>query len=154
MAEVKLGLEIVDVYGKGIPEKVDIIFRHQVLSEVVKASANAAKKIEVTGLRGFPQGLYRIEIDPPSYQYVSQFVNMKASGVTPLRITFPIDPAKIKRVNFPAYSNVAADAKMFLDKSDNVLGFEGKKGKMLYDALDDIRRAGLLTSPPNHERRL
>ncbi|MDX6576092.1 MAG: hypothetical protein QOE96_2045 [Blastocatellia bacterium] len=83
-SEVKLRLSVVDVYGKGINETIDIVLRHQVLSEVVKAQANAKNTIDITGLRGAPQGLYRIEIDPPSYQYVSQFVSLKASGITPL----------------------------------------------------------------------
>src|SRR6266540_2134168 len=104
--DVTLRLAVNDVYGGPIPEKIDIILRHQVLSEVSKASANAAKKIDITGLRGAPQGLYRIEVDPPSYQYVSQFISMKASGTTKLSITFPIDPSKVKKVNFPGYSKL------------------------------------------------
>jgi hypothetical protein len=142
--EVKLRLEVLDVYGKPIPEKVDIVLRHQVLSEVVKASANAANKIDILGLRGAPQGLYRIEVDPPSYQAVSQFVNLKASGITPLTLTFPIDPSKIKKVNFPAFAKLPTDVGQLLENSGQVLSFEGKKGKALYDAVDDIRRAGLL----------
>jgi hypothetical protein len=141
---VKLQLELVNIYGKFLGEKVDIILRHQVLSEVVKASLNATTKVNITGLRGAPQGLYRIEVDPPSYQYVSQFINMKASGITPLAITFPIDPAKVKKVNFPAFSKLAAEVQTLLENSDKVFSFEGRKGKDLYDALDDIRRAGLL----------
>jgi len=143
-SEVKLRLSAVDVYGKGINETIDIIFRHQVLSEVVKAQANAAKTIDITGLRGAPQGLYRIEIDPPSYQYVSQFVSLKASGITPLSITFPIDPNKVKKVNFPGYAKLSGDLQSLMEQSNHVLSFEGKKGKSLYDAFDDIRRAGLL----------
>jgi len=95
-------------------------------------------------LHGFPQGLYRIEIDPPSYQYVSQFVNMKASGITTLSLTFPIDPGKVKKVKFPAFGSTVANLQRVIGISDKVLGFEGKKGKALYDDLDDIRRAGLL----------
>jgi len=140
----RLRLELVDVYGKPLKEKVDIILRHQVLSEVMKVSENVTGKIEVTGLRGAPQGLYRIEIDPPSYQYVSRFINLKASGVTPLKVTFPIDPSKVKKVNFPAYGNLPDDLKRLLEGSDKVFSFEGRKGKDLYDSLDDIRRAGLL----------
>lgn len=141
---VKLRLELMDVYGKPLKEKVDIILRHQILSETVKVSENASSKIEITGLRGAPQGLYRIEVDPPSYQYVSQFINLKASGVTPLKITFPIDPAKIRKVDFPGYTSLPADLTRLLENSDKVLSFEGKKGQDLYDALDDIRKAGLL----------
>jgi hypothetical protein len=144
MAEPILRLELLDVYGKFLGEKVDVILRHQVLSEIVKASVNVASKVDITGLRGFPQGLYRIEVDPPSYQYVSQFINMKASGITPLSITFPIDPGKVKKVNFPIFAKLAADLQTLLQNSDKVFSFEGKTGKQLYDALDDIRRAGLL----------
>lgn len=142
--DVRLRLETLDVYDKPIREKIDVILRHQVLSEVVKVSVNGANKNDITGLRGFPQGRYRIEVDPPSYQYVSQFINLKASGITPLTITFAIDPGKIKKVNFPTHAKLPGDLATVLDQSDNVLSFAGKKGKELYDAFDDIRRAGLL----------
>ena len=142
--EVKLQLQLTDVYGEGLREKVDIILRHQVLSEVKKATAKASTPIEITGLRGFPQGRYRMEIDPPAYQYVSQFVNMKASGVTKVSISFPIDPNKVKKVNFPTYTKTGSDLKRLLEASSQLLSFGGKSGGELYDALDDIRRAGLL----------
>jgi len=142
--EVRLRLEVLDVYGKPIPEKIDVMLRHQVLSEVLKVSAIGAKPIVITGLRGAPQGRYRIEVDPPSYQYVSQFLNMKASGITSLSIQFPIDPGKVKKVNFPSFSKLSENLKKLLEKSDKVFSFEGKKGNVLYDSLDDIRRAGLL----------
>lgn len=141
---VMLSLELRDVYGDLLKEKVDIILRHQVLSQVVKVSNNASTKIQIKGLSGTPQGLYRIEIDPPSYQYVSQFINIKASGTTTLELPFPIDPAKVKKVKFPAFENTVADLQRVLENSEKVLGFEGNKGKALYDGLDDIRRAGLL----------
>lgn len=140
----RLQLDLRDVYGKFLGEKVDIILRHQVLSEVKKASPNVTAKVEVTGLQGAPQGRYLMQIDPPSYQFVSEFINMKASGITSRSITFPIDPDKVVKVNFPAFTKVTEDLQIVLDKSDKVLSFEGKKGKDLYDSLDDIRRAGLL----------
>jgi hypothetical protein len=141
---VILSLELRDVYGDLLKEKVDIILRHQVLSQVVKVSNNASTKIQIKGLNGAPQGLYRIDIDPPSYQYVSQFINLKASGTTPLSLTFPIDPSKVKKVNFPGFGTTVDDLQRLLENSEKVLSFEGKKGKPLYDGLDDIRRAGLL----------
>lgn len=140
----RLQLELRDVYGKFLGEKVDIILRHQVLSEVKKASPNVTGKVEITGLQGAPQGRYQMEIDPPSYQYISEFVNMKASGITSRSITFPIDPGKVVKVNFQAFAKLTEDLRILLDKSDKVLSFEGKKGKDLYEALDDIRKAGML----------
>jgi hypothetical protein len=142
--EVRLRLDLRDVYGEVLREKVDIVLRHQVLSEVKKASANASSIIEIAGLRGAPQGLYRMDIDPPSYQYVSQFVNLKASGITSVNVTFPIDPGKVKNVKFPTFSSLSSDLRKLLESSEKVLTFDGKKGKALYDGLDDIRRAGLL----------
>ena len=141
---VTLRLELSDVYGDLLKQKVDIILRHQVLSQVVKVSNNASTKLEIKGLHGIPQGLYRIEIDPPAYQYVSQFINMKASGTTTLSLTFPIDPSKVKKVNFPSFGSTVDALQKLLENSERVLGFEGKKGKALYDEMDDIRRAGLL----------
>jgi len=144
MAEVKLQLELRNVSGKFLGEKVDIILRHQVLNEVKKASVNVTGKVEILGLRGFPEGRYRIDIDPPSYQYISQFLNMKASGTTSASFVFPIDPEKVKSVNFPAFTKLVDDLKTVLNNSDQVDSFPGKKGQELYDSLDDIRRAGLL----------
>lgn len=141
---VILRLELSDVYGDLLKQKVDIILRHQVLSQVVRVSNNASTKLEIKGLNGAPQGSYRIEIDPPAYQYISQFINLKASGTTTLSLTFPIDPSKVKKVNFPAFGNTVDALQKVLESSEKVLGFEGKKGKALYDELDDIRRAGLL----------
>jgi len=140
----RLQLELRDVYGKFLGEKVDIILRHKVLSEVKKASPTVTAKVEIAGLEGAPQGRYQMEIDPPSYQYVSEFVNMKASGITSRSITFPIDPGKVVKVNFQAFAKLTEDLRILLDKSDKVLSFEGKKSKDLYDALDDIRKAGML----------
>ena len=143
-ADVKLQLELKNVYGKFLGEKVDVIFRHQVLSEVKKASVNATGPRAITGLQGAPQGRYRMEVDPPSYQYLSQFINMRASGTTSLSLTLPIDPGKVKRVEFQPYARLAGDLKLLLENSDKVLSFDGKKGQELYDSLDDIRKAGLL----------
>lgn len=143
-SEVKLRLDLVDVHGNPLREDVDIVLRHRVLSEVRKVRANAANRIEIAGLHGAPQGLYRLDIDPPSYQYVSLFINMKASGITSLKLIFPIDPDKITKVNFPAYDELHADLRRVLENSSNVLSFVGRSGRELYESMDDIKRAGLL----------
>jgi len=141
--EAKLRLDLVDVYGKRLGEAVDIDFRHQTLSEhkVVRA-VDASKRIIISDLRGAPQGLYRMEIDPPAYLSVGQFVSLKASGFTDETVTFPIDPKKVVAVNFPKHQDL--DFQPLLESSDKLLGFEGKKGEDLYNGLDDIRKAGLL----------
>jgi hypothetical protein len=138
----KLRLNLVDVYGKPLGELVDIDLRHQVLSEhKVARRINASKRIVISGLRGNPQGLYRMEIDPPGYLPVSQFVNMEASGFTERTITFPVDPKKVSDVKFPNFKDL--DFREVLKNSSTVLGFEGLHGEELYKSFDKIRKAGL-----------
>jgi hypothetical protein len=139
-----LRLRLVDVYGKYLGEKVDIIFQHQVLNRRSKASEVVSKDLDIVGLDGAPQGRYRMDIDPPSYQYSSIFVNMKAGGVTNVNLQFVIDPSKVTKVNFPTYSSLSDELKTLIEKSDKVLSFTGQVGKALYDSIDDLRRAGLL----------
>jgi hypothetical protein len=145
-SQVTLRLEVVDVYGKPIAEKIDIILRHRVLSDFKRVSGNGAKKIDVGNLFGDPQGAYQLDVDAPSYQFVRHFINMKSSGITPLTITLPIDPDKVKSVKFPAFSSLDPAARALLNQSGNVISFEGMTGKALYDALDSdpIRKAGML----------
>ena len=139
----KLRLSLLDVNGKALGEVVDIDLRHQVLSERVMARGlDASKRIVINGLRGNPQGLYRLEIDPPAYLPVSQFVNVEASGFTDRTVIFPIDPKKVVGVKFPNHKDL--DFRDLLKNSNNVLGFEGIRGENLYRSLDDIRRAALL----------
>ncbi len=141
-----LRLDLVDVYGVPLNERVEIILRHQELSETVKVNRLVKGPFQIAGLRGAPQGRYRIDIDSPSYQYISRFLNIGASETTRLDVTFPIDPRKIVAVNFPNYAQLSAELKTLLENSSSVKGFEGHNGKNLYDAIskDDIRRAGLL----------
>jgi len=95
-------------------------------------------------LFGAPQGLYKAEIDPAAYLSVSRFIKLKASAVTEIEIVFPIDKKKVKSVVFQPFVRLPADLKRVLENSDKVSSFEGKKGEKLYDALDDIRKAGML----------
>ena len=140
----KLKPTLTDVYGKRLKERVDIILRSLDLSDVTRNSIDASKVVTITGLHAAPQGRYRIEIDPPSYQSVSFSFNMKPSGITSFDLTFTIDPDKVTKVNFPTFTKLPADLRQLLQKSANVLAFVGKSGQELYEAFDDIRRAGML----------
>jgi hypothetical protein len=135
----------VDVFDANIGGRVGVRLRHQVLSDSqVFNNLDASKRIKITNLFGAPQGLYRIEVDPQAYLPTSQFVNLKASDITDLKITFAVDPNKVTSVNFPEFATLPADTQTLLVNSDNILSFEGKSGEVLYDALDDIRRANVL----------
>jgi hypothetical protein len=142
--EGQLRLSLFDVYRTPLGENVDINLRNQSLTDNRVATARASKRILIKDLYGAPQGLHRIEVDPPSYLPVSQFVNLKASGITDLEVTFPIDPQKVKSVTFPGYQDLPDDLRKLLENSNKVFSFEGQSGEALYNALDNIRKAGLL----------
>lgn len=140
----RLRLEMVDVYGRRLAENVDVFLRHMELSDVVAArDVDAHKVVTVTGLFGAPRGLYRLTIDPPSYLPVGAVVNLPASDAAERVFVFAVDPEKVIRVEFPAWTKIKF-AQSLLETSKSVVGFEGKAGEALYDGLDDIRRAGLL----------
>lgn len=141
----QLRLDLVDVHGERLAERVDIFLRHQTRAELRAArQVDASKRILIKDLYAAPQGLYSLHIDPPSYLPVGWFVNVAASGITDRRIVLPVDPAKVIRVTFPAYDELPDAAQALLENSSGVLDFAGRQGSALYDGLDDIRRAGLL----------
>ena len=143
----ELKLEMVDVYGKRLQEKVDISLRHTKLSQsLFFKSQDASKLIQINGLFTSIDGPYQISIDPPSYHHVTQFLNVKTSGVTEKQIVFPVDASKVVGVNFPKFSGLTKEMRAVLNDSSKVLGFENKTGSELYDAIsvDDIKLAGLL----------
>ncbi len=142
----KLRLLLTDVYGKFIGQNVDVTLKHQGLSDLKNASAKASGPIEINGLEGAPQGLYKMEIYSLSYQPVVHFVNMRASGITEEKVTMAVNPDRVLSVNFPKYNALPQELKDLLDRSDEVAGYIGSTGKCLYDALmnDPVRCAGLL----------
>jgi hypothetical protein len=140
----KLKLNLTGVNGRTIQEAVSVDL--QPLSHGVerRITVKPGRSTTVTNLFAEPNGVYRVSIDPPSYLPVSQFVSVKGSGVTPLNVVFPIDARKVKQMRRPTYASLPEDAVRVLEASDTVLSFEGKTGDTLYDAIDDVRRAGLL----------
>jgi hypothetical protein len=143
----RLTLSVVDVYGKPVPEKVDVFLKNQTLSDAPAfRDLDVSRPRVLTGLNVFPNGRYRLEVDGLSYHTVSRFVSIPPDGNGEVTITLPVNPKKVLRVTFPDYGSpaVPADAWKLLERSSKVLNFEGKAGKTLYGALDDIRKAGFL----------
>jgi hypothetical protein len=141
-----LRLNLLDVYGRPIDEKVDILIRHTVLSEFFRFAVDASGPIDITNLTGANYGPYKIEIDPPSFQMSQWFVNLKPSGITSADHTCAIDPKKVLGIQAPAYGGLPKDIKDLLSNSDQVSGYENTNGQVLYDALlkSPIPSAGLL----------
>ena len=141
----KLKLDLQDVFGKRIQEEVDISLRNLQLSHAPTfRKVDASKSITIGDLFTAPQGNYQLAVDPPSYNPVNHFVNIKTSGITEKIVALPVDLTKIVSVTFPAFAKGSKELKSLLNTSANVFGFENKTGAELYDALDDVRRAGTL----------
>lgn len=142
----RLRLDLLDVRGNRLQERVDVVLRHQTLAseDRIAKAVDARKSIVIDKLMGTPQGLYWVEVDPPSYLRVSRAVNVAAGKVTPLELRFPVDPAKVRAVKFPDFASLEPDVQQLLERSSTVFAFENRRGADLYAALDDIRRAGFL----------
>ena len=114
--------------------------RHQQLSDRrIVRGIRSASRLLIRDLLGAPQGLYRIEVDPPAYLPVSQFVSLNASGMTDLKLTFSFDTRKIERVEFPSLLNLPEPVQQLLKRSNTVLAFEGTTGDALFGALHEVR---------------
>lgn len=141
----QLRLDIVDVNNKRIGGRTDVQLRHQVLSHsAIFNGLDSSKKILIKELFSAPQGRYTVSIEPGAYLPASQFVNIKSSGVTDLKVKVVINPDKVADVQFPEYAKVLSDLRTVLERSDRVLTFEGKKGEELYGLVDKMRKACLM----------
>ena len=144
MADPVLKLHLLDLFDEPLQEAALVTFRNQSLAEVLNARSTAGKSMSVKGLRGGPNGLYRVEADPAAYLASARFIDIAASGTTEAEMHFAVDPRRVKTVSFPLFSKLQKDVQRVLDATKQLSGFEGKSGAKLYTGLDDLRRAGLL----------
>ena len=142
----KLELELLDVYGKFLNERVDVLLRSRDVSHFVKKTQKASAKFTIPNLHTAPQGAYHIDVAPLSYMPVDDFINIKGSGSTPYQKMYPVNPKKVLKVNFPEYDKLPKDGQTLLSKSDKVLAFEGKTADVLYAALKEekLKLAGMM----------
>jgi hypothetical protein len=140
MPTAALKLQLVDVHGDPLNEEVDVMLRRQATGQTSVVKTQAGKAAKVPGLTC---DVYLVQVDPPSYLAAGAFAMVKPGGGD-LTLTFPVDPSKVKSVVFPTFSKLSSDGRRVLSDTANLLGFVGLSGAALYDALDDIRKAGLL----------
>src|SRR5688572_2912212 len=123
----KLRVDFFDIYGKRLAEEIVVTLYHQGLSERLVTRIPASRKAIISNLTGPPNGLYRMECDPPSYLPFSRFVQA-SRNVRELSLTCIIDQKKMGRPAFPPFSRVLAGARDLLMRSAGVLGFVSKSG--------------------------
>lgn len=138
----QLEFDLLNVYKKPISENVTITLRHQKLGlPFLFKGVNASNHIALKD--AMEAGVYKVEIDPPSFLPVERFLNVQEGQSTVVPVTFPVDPKRVRSVEFQDYDSLAKGARACLDASNGVLGYENKNGRALYEALDNIKRAGL-----------
>ena len=139
-----LSLSLRDVNGDPLNETCTVKLRHQTSGVLTIAKIPASKTVSIPDLLA---GVYSLQVDPPSYRAVGAFVDVKASGLTnPPPFLFPIDPATVTSVKFPAFAKLSGDGRRVLAATLNLSGYEGISGPALYSKLDEdnVRKAGLL----------
>ena len=140
----RLELEFLDVHGARLTEPVDILLRHRMLQEESRVSqVDASRPVAIAGLRTEPQGLYILRINSRSYQPVSRFVTIPASGLRRETVTLPIRAERARPV-FPTYDELDDRLQGILERSPDVRGHQGLTGAKLYAALSEPAKAGLL----------
>ena len=145
MAETgRLELDVLDVYGMPLTEKVTISLRHRTFQEQKRAdNVDVSHTVAIPELRCEPQGLYLLEVSAPSYRPVQRFVTIPASGTRRERVILPIRADRARGV-FPSYDELDDRLQGILTRSKRVKGHEGLSGRELYAALSDEAKAGLL----------
>lgn len=139
-----LKLALVDTYGKRLKEKVDSSLRnaHLASNKSLHRGKDASRTIVIKELFTGAHGVYRLDIDPPSYQSVSRIIDLRSDTVEET-IVFPVDLSKVVSVNFVKFSALAKELKTLLDNSSDNFGLGKNEGQKLYDTLKDVPKAGL-----------
>src|ERR1039457_5990829 len=141
--EAQLTLTVITAGSRPLNEPVDVFLFNQTITHNPRARCETTLRT-IKGLYAFPNGRYRIEVDAPCYHTGSQFASIPPDGHGTLTITLPVDATRVVGIKAPPFQELSPDAQRLLIDSNNVLNFEGKNGTDLYDALDDVRRAGFL----------
>ena len=138
-----VSLKLVDVYNKPLQQPTVVMCRNQMTGKVLSFRVGAGKTVRVKGLAGAPTGIHLIQIDPAAYLPCGVYVSVPASGPLEVILPFAIDPARVQSVAFPSFAKLPAAAKTLLH-NQTLKGMGGKTGVVVFDELDDLRKAGFL----------
>lgn len=140
----KFVFTFVDLYGEKPKETVSVSVKHTVLTNFANAPKHdASKRLTLDNLDSSNGGRYQVQVFPVRYRPEGLFLRIKGGEMLKHIFTLVPDPDKVVRVEFPPYADLGTDLKHVLESSD-VEGNASQQGEALYQALDDIRKAGLL----------
>src|SRR5262249_23646016 len=130
-----LVLDLLDVYGGRLDDRVDVLLKHTVLSDSTQAkNKDAANRLRFPDLDSTQGGLYGLQVFPLRHRPVGRFVGILEGKSKQQSIVLPIDPDRVTDVQFPSYEALGDDLKAVLQAS-TVEGKEGQQGRVLYGAL-------------------
>lgn len=138
-----LKLMLLDARGNAFPGKVKIDLKHTILARTQSLTVKPGTTPVLEKLDSTPDGRYHVRCSAAGYHTVSRFVQIVPNKTSTQVFTLPVKASGVKQTKFPAFNNLPEELKTLLQNSD-VAGLEGKRGAALYDALDELQRAGLL----------
>jgi hypothetical protein len=137
-------LMFLDARGNPFDGKVDVSLTHSVLARRITQNKFSGKDIlQINKLESTADGRYRVEVSAARHRTSVQHLQVLEGRTSVHVFKLAIDPDDIKRVKFPRFSEISDELKHLLQDSV-VEGFEGLQGAKLYEAFDDLRKAGLL----------
>jgi hypothetical protein len=122
MSDSTLLLQVVDVDGKFLGEKVDNLLRHQTDGNAIKVQAVADSPITITDLLN---GVYSVQVHSPSYRPVGLFAMVGDGVKDPDALIFSVDPLKVIEIDAPAFDTLRPDVQRILQASNTVKNFGG-----------------------------
>lgn len=138
-------LSCLDVFGRPINERVDIYLKNLTLEDTRRIQGqSAAKRMRISNLHADTNNVYQLQIFATSYLAVGRFVTVGSKAPVEITVTLPVDARKVLSTTFPKFETLDPEAQALLNKSQSVLGSEGKQGEALYNGLPDLSKAGLL----------
>lgn len=137
--------EFFDVHGERPDDRVDVLVKHNELSQSHnERNFSTKKRLKIKNLDSSSGGIYSVQIFPLRRRPVSRFVKVLEDKTLQQTFILPVDPDRVVAVEFPAFDQLGDDLQQVLSESNSVEGNEGSAGRALFDALDDFRKAGLL----------
>jgi len=144
MATGALKLELLDVRGNSIQDHVFLELVSQNKSKHYRNTVFVQREVEIKGIECNQPTIYQVCVWPSNYRPAQFFVTIREGQTTtrePVRM--PVDAAAVTGIKAPTYAALDPELQRVLQASD-IDTEPGKKGQELYDALDPIRKAGLL----------
>src|SRR6185436_4181156 len=126
-----------DLYGEKPQETVSVRAQHRELSSLATVPRHdATKTLKIEELDSSNGGVYHVQVFSTRYRPESLLLRVREDETVKKTFVLVPPPDRVS-VNFPAYASLGADLKKVLENS-KVEGNEDKKGKALFEALQDL----------------